>query len=65
MQQDARLAERISQTIKALAPACVFFPGPFEIHPDHRATAFLVWKTLQALQTRSVTPEAIAYEIGV
>tara|TARA_B100002003_G_scaffold248853_1_gene283615 strand:- start:990 stop:1760 length:771 start_codon:yes stop_codon:yes gene_type:complete len=65
LQHSERLIEKISESIGAIAPACVFFPGPFEIHPDHRATAFLVWEALQALQARSVTPEAIAYEIGV
>ena len=59
------LVGKITDTIRALAPAAVFFPGPFEIHPDHRATAFLVWSALQQLRENGVSPEAIAYEIGV
>ena len=59
------LVGKITDTIRALAPAVVFFPGPFEIHPDHRATAFLVWSALQKLRGNGVVPEAIAYEIGV
>ena len=59
------LVGKITDTIRALAPAVVFFPGPFEIHPDHRATAFLVWSVLQQLRGNGIVPEAIAYEIGV
>jgi len=59
------LVGKITDTIRSLAPAAVFFPGPFEIHPDHRATAFLVWSALQQLPEKGVSPEAIAYEIGV
>ncbi len=59
------LVGKITDTIRSLAPAAVFFPGPFEIHPDHRATAFLVWSALQQLREKGVSPEAIAYEIGV
>ena len=59
------LVGKITDTIRALAPAAVFFPGPFEIHPDHRATAFLVWSALQKLHRNGTVPEAIAYEIGV
>ena len=59
------LVGKITDTIRSLAPAAVFFPGPFEIHPDHRATAFLVWAALQRLLKNEVAPEAIAYEIGV
>ena len=59
------LVGKITDTIRTLAPAVVFFPGPFEIHPDHRATAFLVWAALQQLPGNGAAPEAIAYEIGV
>ena len=59
------LVGKITDTIRAQAPAAVFFPGPFEIHPDHRATAFLVWSALQQLCGKGTVPEAVAYEIGV
>ena len=59
------LVGKITDTIRTLAPAVVFFPGPFEIHPDHRATAFLVWSALQQLRGNGIVTEAIAYEIGV
>ena len=62
---NASLIEKIVDTISTLAPRAVFFPGPFEIHPDHRATAFLVWSALQQIQQKGDAPEPIAYEIGV
>ena len=65
LDHDESLVGKITDTIRSLAPAAVFFPGPFEIHPDHRATAFLVWSALQQLRENGVSPEAIAYEIGV
>lgn len=62
---DARLLEKITSTLIELAPASVFFPAPLEIHPDHRATAFLVWSALQKSRNEGVHPTPIAYEIGV
>ena len=36
-----------------------------EIHPDHRATGFLVWSALQAARASNVIPVPTAYEISV
>ena len=64
-----RLLDKISRTVLELAPASIFFPGPLEVHPDHRATALLVWAALQKLQQQnsknslSFTP--FAYDISV
>tara|TARA_E500000331_G_scaffold104492_2_gene101307 strand:- start:825 stop:1562 length:738 start_codon:yes stop_codon:yes gene_type:complete len=60
--------EVILQAIKIIArisPAAVFFPGALEIHPDHRATAYIVWESLRQLRPGKETPKPIAYEIGV
>ena len=58
--------ERIAAAIGRLAPASVFFPGPMEIHPDHRAAGFAVWGGLQQVyQQNLIRPLAIAYEISV
>ena len=46
-------------------PATVYFPGPLEIHPDHRTTAFLVWEALQRAREHNFFPEPISYEISV
>jgi LmbE family N-acetylglucosaminyl deacetylase len=59
------LIQRIAAAIAELAPASVFFPGPLEIHPDHRNTALLVWAALQSLSATAETPAAYSYEISV
>jgi len=61
-----RLVDRIADAITAIAPATVFFPAPLELHPDHRATAQLVWAALQLLGgSGAAVPVACAYEITV
>ena len=66
LEHSERLADRIAASISRLAPASVFFPGPMEIHPDHRAAGFAVWDGLQqAYQQNEIRPLAIAYEISV
>lgn len=65
LEQSTGLGERISAAIKSIKPGSVFFPGPLEIHPDHRAAAYAVWEGLQMASTEGQSPEAIAYEIGV
>lgn len=57
--------ERIIQTITRLQPQSVFFPGPMELHPDHRAAALLVWKALQLAPPRVPALEMYSYEISV
>ena len=66
LEHSERLADRIAASISRLAPASVFFPGPMEIHPDHRAAGFAVWAGLQQVyQENVIRPLAIAYEISV
>ncbi len=55
--------DKVIQAVTDLAPASVFFPGPLEIHPDHRATALLVWAALQKLVNGGHPATAYAYEI--
>jgi len=60
------LSDRIAAAISSIEPASVFFPGPMEIHPDHRAAGFAVWDALQQVyQLNKIKPLAIAYEISV
>jgi LmbE family N-acetylglucosaminyl deacetylase len=59
------LPEKIAAAIETLKPASVFFPGPMEIHPDHRAAGFAVWAALQRVYKKGLKPGIIAYEIGV
>ncbi len=59
------LIARIMETMRKLKPQAVFFPGPMELHPDHRVAALLVWKALQLLQPLSWPIEIYSYEISV
>jgi LmbE family N-acetylglucosaminyl deacetylase len=49
--------------IREINPAAVFFPGVFELHPDHRMTALIVWQALQNLGQTTIKP--VSYEILV
>ena len=55
--------EVVLNEIKRVRPRAVFFPGPFELHPDHRVTAQLVWGALQRCKDLEVIP--VSYEILV
>jgi LmbE family N-acetylglucosaminyl deacetylase len=60
------LISRITALIIGRSPGAVFFPAPLELHPDHRATAGLVWAALQELKKReTVLPAIYGYEISV
>jgi LmbE family N-acetylglucosaminyl deacetylase len=47
--------------IAAFAPTTLAFPSPFELHPDHRATALHL---RAALRRVAPPPRLLAYEIG-
>ena len=59
------IIEKASGVIRDLSPSTVFFPGPLEIHPDHRAAALLAWEALRKVRSKEFAPEPISYEIGV
>jgi LmbE family N-acetylglucosaminyl deacetylase len=59
---EATLAQVIRE-IERVNPAAVFFPGVFEIHPDHRMTALLVWEALSKIANKQVIP--VSYEVLV
>ncbi len=58
------LVEKVVSLITEIKPKSVFFPGPLEIHPDHRAAGLLAWRAIQRI-SKAYKPEPIAYEIGV
>ncbi len=60
---DAARRALFAEAIRELRPAAVFFPGPLEIHPDHRATGMLAWAALQSLGADGPGPAAFSYEI--
>jgi len=41
--------KKLSTIVQEIGPRTVFLPSPFEIHPDHRATAVFGWKILQEI----------------
>ncbi len=60
------LVAKTVDAIKQINAAAVFFPGPMELHPDHRSAAAVVWAALQHMQSQQGnTPDAYSYEIGV
>jgi LmbE family N-acetylglucosaminyl deacetylase len=60
---DNQTTGAVLNEIKRVRPRAVFFPGPFELHPDHRASAQLVWGALQQRKDLEVIP--VSYEILV
>ncbi len=56
--------DKAMRAVTELSVVSVFFPGPLEIHPDHRATALLVWAALQKLSNGGHPVTAYAYEIS-
>lgn len=61
----AAVIGKIIETIRTLQPRSVFFPGPMELHPDHRAAALLVWQAMQDFRPRSASIDLYSYEISV
>jgi len=59
------LVDRIGQKVRDVGAVSVFFPGPLELHPDHRTTALLVWAAVQKLSSEGLSVDAYSYEIGV
>ena len=58
---DSGVVNDIRKLIEVSKPVAVFFPGINETHPDHRATALLVWQALQTTANNTATP--VSYEI--
>ncbi|MCB0208469.1 MAG: PIG-L family deacetylase [Anaerolineae bacterium] len=52
---------RLAQLIDAYQPTLVYAPSPFEFHPDHRATASLLW---QVVQTTHIKTQLAFYELN-
>ena len=65
LEPNDQIITRVSNLILKISPGTVFFPGPLEIHPDHRAAAALVWRALQRVKVSEAPPIPISYEISV
>jgi len=59
---DSTLAQVVGE-IERVDPAAVFFPGVFELHPDHRTTAALIWQALRRVARKDLVP--VSYEVLV
>ena len=55
--------QQVKAAILEIQPTAVYFPGCFELHPDHRTTAALVWTALQEINNEEIVP--VSYEILV
>jgi len=60
---DDETIHHVLEQIREINPAAVFFPGVFELHPDHRMTALIVWQALRNLGQATIKP--VSYEILV
>jgi glycosyltransferase involved in cell wall biosynthesis/LmbE family N-acetylglucosaminyl deacetylase len=54
--------DRLVEAIALTGPACVFFPSPFEPHPDHRVGSVIAW---EALRKTGFVAEPWSYEISL
>ncbi|ALO44754.1 PIG-L deacetylase family protein [Pseudohongiella spirulinae] len=65
---DDQLIGQIETVISRYKARTVFFPSVLELHPDHRATAVLVWAALQRIYQQAWhgdLPQPWSYEISV
>ena len=53
--------ERVAARLAEIGPATLAFPSPYELHPDHRATAIVGLAAAVGLTER---PRLLAYEVG-
>lgn len=51
--------ERLEAAVSDFRPSVIYVPSPFEIHPDHRDTFFMVWDLLDRLPSRMLLYEAL------
>ncbi len=58
---DRGLPERLGELLLRVAPAVVYAPSPFEMHPDHVAT---LDATAAALTARGLEPLLLLYEVN-
>jgi len=61
LQVTSEYIRRVILLLETYQPNNVFFPSPFEYHPDHRATAWIVWNALQSIDFKGTV---FSYEIA-
>ncbi|GJM15324.1 MAG: hypothetical protein DHS20C13_06510 [Thermodesulfobacteriota bacterium] len=50
LQSDISNISRLYDLINEYKPTLIYVPSPLEFHPDHRATADIVWRAIQKIQ---------------
>ncbi|MEZ5582055.1 MAG: PIG-L family deacetylase [Candidatus Competibacteraceae bacterium] len=55
------LIKRLAHLLDSYRPTLVYAPSPLEFHPDHRATALLLW---QAVQHAHLDTQVAFYEVN-
>lgn len=58
---DPEPVRKVAALLDEIGPATLAFPSPYELHPDHRATAIV---GLAAAAASGVSPRLLAYEVG-
>jgi len=58
------LTQRLVQLLIEVGHEVVYAPSPWEVHPDHRATARAVAQAVQELRSRGAELQWAAYEVG-
>lgn len=61
LQPSEALANKVAALVAEVSPACVFIPSLLDLHPDHRATARIVWEGLR--KTERFQGQVMAYDI--
>jgi LmbE family N-acetylglucosaminyl deacetylase len=61
LENNKNTQDQVMEQIQNICPSAVFFPGAFELHPDHRITAMLAWRCLQTLGRSAPIP--VSYEV--
>jgi LmbE family N-acetylglucosaminyl deacetylase len=59
-----RLVGRLTQTMLAGSHELVYAPSPWEVHPDHRATARAVAEAVLAVRQAGLSVQWAAFEVG-
>lgn len=58
---DEPTRSRLAQLVDTYQPTLIYGPSPLEYHPDHRATAALLW---QVVQTTHINTQLAFYELN-
>ncbi len=61
LQLQSDSVQYVASCIRRLQPDNIFFPSWYEFHPDHRATAQIVWRAMQLI---GFSGNVFSYEIS-